>query len=430
MVLNIFSILMSAILFMDASATNGQFDKQGLFVNPGAERQVSGTYECMKSIEAGAGLSLLLWDSLNVNFKPVSITIPERTKGMEKEMDTVVMDQVTDIRVFDPRVHGVGFPLTPKAVSLEPMGTDSSSVEEVTIKWVEEEKEDPYALDVAAWHEGITDGTKEELKHSIRAGIEFVRAGCLTYNEHLNLSAMTLTGIQIQIGKVLNTLKKLTKKAGLTWETWVEKHLPFIKERSRTRAMLLASRTDCHHPTYLALGSDRLDLLCSVTKEAWAKGEKDPIGSLLEKYGIPFTQDPDESLPEFKALADAALSCERLLKNNFIIDFTLVRDLTVIGVQFNQALITDLQKNQASGGNPKLYLENLLENEGKVPGPDDDEKRFIDFNTLSTRLVKTIDYIDKDESQLDKIDTDTFQRLFDKLQALKNKLEASISKAA
>ena len=93
-------------------------------------------------------------------------------------------------------------------------------------------------------------------------------------------------------------------------------------------------------------------------------------------------------------------------------------------------MITDLQKNQASGGNPKLYLENLLENEGKVPGPDDQEKRLIDFNTLSTRLVKTLDYIDQDESQLDKIDTGMLQRLFDKLQALKNKLEAPVSKAA
>jgi hypothetical protein len=63
---------------------------------------------------------------------------------MEEKQETVVLDQVTDIRVYDPRIQGVGFPLTPKAVSLEPIGTDSSSVEEVTVKWVEEEKEDPY----------------------------------------------------------------------------------------------------------------------------------------------------------------------------------------------------------------------------------------------------------------------------------------------
>ena len=153
---------------------------------------------------------------------------------MEDKEKTVLVDQVPENRVFDSQAHGVGFPLTPKAVSLEPIGTDSSSVEEVTVMWIKEEKEDPYALDVAAWYEGIKDTTEDELKHSIQTGIEFVREGCLTYNEHLNLSAMTLTGIQIQIGKVLNTLKKLTKKAGLTWETWVEKHLPFMKERSRT----------------------------------------------------------------------------------------------------------------------------------------------------------------------------------------------------
>jgi hypothetical protein len=44
------------------------FDKQAPFVNLWAERWWF--YDCVavKGVEAEAGLSLLLWDSLNVNF--------------------------------------------------------------------------------------------------------------------------------------------------------------------------------------------------------------------------------------------------------------------------------------------------------------------------------------------------------------------------
>ena len=54
-------------------------------------------------------------------------------------------------------------------------------------------------------------------------------------------------------------------------------------------------------------------------------------------------------------------------------------------------------------------------NNGKETDEDDGEKRIQDFNTLSNRLIKTIDYIVKDSNQHAKVDQNTFTKLLEKL---------------
>ena len=218
-------------------------------------------------------------------------------------------------------------------------------------------------------------------------------------------------------GKVLLTLKQLTRKAGYLWTNWADKHLPFIKPRSREHAMLLASREDCH--PYLALGVERLELLCQATK---GSKEKNPIGELLKKYNILFTQDSEVSPAEFKGLIDAALNSEKLKYNGISVNFDLVKQLTYFKVEVDNGLITRLLETQASGGSEQRYLELLAINGGKVLSTSDTEKRFQDFNSLSNRLVKTLAFIRQDERQLEKIDTNVLLQLLGELQLLKNKL--------
>ena len=79
------------------------------------------------------------------------------------------------------------------------------------------------------------------------------------------------------------------------------------------------------------------------------------------------------------------------------------------------------------GGNPATLLEDLASKEGDDDPDADTEKRIQDFNSLSTRLIETIDYLVKDaENQdptdfdhLETLDVDTFEILIAKLEKLK-----------
>ena len=304
-----------------------------------------------------------------------------------------------------------------KVLDQEPyLGTDSTAVTEITAIYLEEEKKDPNVEMVKAWVESLTRGDVD-VAHEIDVGIDIAKAVTNDYNETYDLSQMTLAGRMILIGKVLLTLKQLTRKAGYLWTRWADVHLPFLKPRSRERAMLLASREDCH--PYLALGTERLELLCQATKDF---KEKDPIGTLLKKYNILFSQDSEVSPAEFKGLIDAALNSEKLRQNEISVNFDLVKQLTYFKVEVDNSLITRLRETKASGGSEQGYLELLALGGGKVLSTSDAEKRFQDFNSLSTRLVKTLAFIREDEKQLARIDTTVFLQLLEELQALKSKL--------
>lgn len=361
-----------------------------------------------------------------------------------KEKPNIVKNEVAEAGKEDEKKTGENLPeikkgaeenrpLSPKGQSAEskpskvrPMesildaepylGTDSTDVVKITSIYIEDEKTDPNVEMVNAWFESLKRGNVDE-DHEIVVGIEIAKAVSADYNEYYDLSQMTQAGKLILTGKVCLTLKGLTRTAGYLWTKWADKHLPFMKPRSRERAMLLASREDCH--PYLVLGVERLELLCQATKSS---KEQDPIGSLLKKYDILFSQDSESSPAEFKGLIDAALNSEKLSQNGITADFDLVKQLTDFNVDVDNSLITRLQEAKASGGSEKRYLELLALGGGKQLLTSDVEKRFQDFNSLSTRLVKTLAFIREDEKQLEKIDIEILLQLLEELQVLKNKL--------
>jgi hypothetical protein len=345
----------------------------------------------------------------NINDNKVAVPVTEPTMTKEKQL-IVPGDQATGSESFP------AWPME-KILEGEPyVGTDSTAVQEITILYTEEEKSDPNVEMVNSWFEKLT-SSDVDVDQEINVGIELAREVSAAYNQFYDLSQMTLAGRQILLGKVLLTLKRLTRTAGYLWTRWADTHLPFLKPRSRERAMLLASREDCH--PYLALGVERLELLCQATK---GSKEKNPIGALLKKYDILFSQDSETSPAEFKALIDAALNSEKLRLNGITVNFDLVKQLTYFKVEVDTSLITRLRETQASGGSEQRYLELLAINAGKVLPTPDAEKRFQDFNSLSSRLVKTLAFIRQDERQLEKIDTTVLLQLLEELQALKSKL--------
>jgi hypothetical protein len=290
------------------------------------------------------------------------------------------------------------------------LGTDSTAVSKVTAIFTEEEKADPRVEEVKAWLEHLAGG-EVDVTREIDVGIAIAKTVSADYNEFYNYTQMSLAGRTILIGSVLNPLKELSKKAGYLWTRWADTHLPFLKPRSRERAMLLASRPDCH--PYLVLGVERLELLCQATKD---------IGALLKRYKILFTQDSEASPAEFKALVDAALNNEKLRENEIEVSFELVKQLTYFKVEVDNNLFSRLNEVEVSGGSKVKYLERLALNAGKVLAPPDAEQRLKDFNSQSARLVKTLAFIRDDESQLAKVDKTILLQLWEELQVLKSKL--------
>jgi len=300
----------------------------------------------------------------------------------------------------------------------EPLiGRDETTIYDITTQYLRQEKEDETVKKVKEWIKRVN---RSDVKADaeLAGGIELADEVSFKYNLFYNLSQAELAGQAIWVGKVLLTLKELTKKANQGWPIWAQRNLAFIKERNRQRFMLLAGRPDCYR--YRALGVERLEMLVAATRGI--KGDPDPIGTLLKHYNIEWAEDSQESLSEFKGLIDAALANERLRKNEIKVDFNVVQQLTQYKVEINQTLITNLKEVEASGGSEQKYLENLAINAGKKTQKPTTEKKMDDFNSLSVKMTETLEAMTDDEDQLEKVDKKELVRLFLKLQTLKNML--------
>jgi hypothetical protein len=304
------------------------------------------------------------------------------------------------------------------------LGEDITDVQEVAIPYTEEQKNDPNVEMANNWLEKLTHSDINR-DQQINLGVEIAKAVSDDLDRYYGWTQMTLAGRQVLLGKILNTLKRLTREAGYMWQKWADTHLRFLKPRSRERAMLLASREDCH--PYIALGAERLEQLCQVTK---GSKEQNPIGALLDKYSILSVQDPDVTPAEFKILVDAALKSEKLQQNGISVNFDIVRQLTQRKVEVDSTLITRLQETRASGESEERYLERLALSGGKALLDSDPEKPFRDFNSLSSRLLDALAQVLKDETRFDKIDAIVLSRLVGQLQSLQSKLVQSAESQA
>ena len=256
------------------------------------------------------------------------------------------------------------------------------------------------------------DGDPKEL---LEQGIGILREGFADFNSLKHLFGQYDAKWSIRLGELLLGQKELTRKAGLQWGKWAAESLPFIGKRTRETFMHLAKRQDCHQ--YAFLGVERLDVLCSATKGL--KGT-DRIGDFMTRHGIIFNPAEEFNLDEFKQNVDAALGMDRLLHNQLPADPVVVRALTVAGKEIDGKLIRKLKEIQQCSGSPDAYLRNLTVTSGQGTGNlDDEDQKAQDFNSLSNRLIETIDYlITEREAEIEKVDPDTFVKLLMKLEML------------
>jgi hypothetical protein len=335
-------------------------------------------------------------------------------------------ETITTEQENDPDQSGLALDLEqPMAEALSYMGMDSTAV--IDIAFVDE-KPGRNQNAVTKWLEKIEKPTKgkELSKKGInKLGIKLLERLVADSNRQINLAAKNNAEMAIYIGIILLKLKEINRNSKVPWGPWAEENLPFLDKRNRQKYMLLARRTDCHD--YVYLGIDRMEVLCSMTKKS---DEENPIGALLEKYDIGFDENSEIKMDEFKKAIDAAISNERLIKNGVQVNFNLINNIVNIGVDVDKSMIKRLKDVQECGGNPETLLENLALNRGMDDPDPSGEKRLQDFNTLSTRLGKTIDYIIQDVDQIENVDWETYELLIQKLRELQEAAGVEEAEAA
>lgn len=293
----------------------------------------------------------------------------------------------------------------------ELMGTDSTSPLDISSIEIIDEQES-----VKTWMGKGKKPKKGQVVNNdevIKEGIELIEEISGEANRVINIAFKNFADKAIQIGLICHKLKVLIRGNKQPWAVWAEENLPFIAKRNREKYMRLASRQDFWPFSFL--GVDRGELLCSVTEDM--DGD-DRIGNLLKKYKIPFNEEMEINMSEFKAMIDAAINNERLTNNGLTINFNLITNIVNLGVDFDKSMIKRLKDIQECGGNPENLLQKLMLTGGQENVDTSPDKRLKDFNHLSNRLIVTLEFIMQDEAQLAKIHKDTFEKLMAKLNSI------------
>lgn len=300
-------------------------------------------------------------------------------------------------------------PSEPETESWSYMGIDSTSPIKVDIVSIDDGKRES----VNTWIGKIKHprkGQSANYDQIIKDGIELIKDISCDANMLINVANKNFADRAISIGLICHKLKALIRGNKKPWTVWAEEKLPFISKRNREKYMLLASRPDCWPVSFL--GVDRMEMLCSVTRDM---DGTDRVNDLFKNYEIPFDENMEINMSEFKAKIDAAINNERLINNGLTINFNLVTNIVNLGVDFDKSMISRLKDIRDCGGNPETLLERLMLTGGKEDMDVTPEKRLQDFNHLSSRLIKTLEVIMSDQDQLVKIDRDTFATLIEKL---------------
>jgi len=260
-------------------------------------------------------------------------------------------------------------------------------------------------------------------------GIEIVKVQYADYNSITHIFGYQNAEMSIHLGKILIKLKSVARKTGERWGEWAAKNLPFMKARTMEKFMNLARRRDCHK--YAILGTERLDVLCSATKDV--QDEADPIGAFMERHKVVFDPTKEFVVEEFTKQIDVALGCERVEMKGFNIPREKISTLHKLGREIDQTLIKSLTIARQSGGDPEAIVDRLIINGGKDDQLSTPQKRLADFNTSASRMLSTLDFILANQDHVDLIDRETYQMLMEKLaeiQTIRNMNSAKIEEAA
>jgi hypothetical protein len=248
----------------------------------------------------------------------------------------------------------------------------------------------------------------------IKEKIEQVRVMATEYNLFVSHTSKAIAEWRIRLGAAFNELRFLVRMSDESWEQWADENLPFVGKRNRQKCMLLARRVDCHRHT--DLGVDRLEMLCSATKDSDAEN---PIGAFMSRHGIAVDETADVDLEGFKLQVDTALNREKLERRHIQVSPEVVETATREGKSFDKGFLKRLSNIQRDGGDPEAYLRDpssvRQEKEESEPTVED---RVKEFKTLANKMIRTVDDILTCPDQISKIEPDSINELIEKLMEL------------
>ncbi len=145
------------------------------------------------------------------------------------------------------------------------------------------------ADDIPEEHASKKDKEKYITKQILKAVKEF------------ELTGKASTELEYRIGSMFIVLKKVIKKDGKEWESYMEEKFAYLNKRTVQRYMRLAKQFDLHtYPTLSFAGQTRLLSLLKIVPK------KEPIADFLDQNGIAINRElkhPKDIL-DFKASID------------------------------------------------------------------------------------------------------------------------------
>lgn len=309
-----------------------------------------------------------------------------------------------------------------------PLGVDTTPVNVIAFGSLTVGNTDPKNLETwLAATKSLKNVQPEDKSKLIEDGLKISSGLIGECNKLLNLTGKTIAEKAISIGRVCIRLKNMKPGAGdgVRWGDWADNNIP-LGVRTRQKYMLVSSRPDCHEFTHL--GVDKMAILCSLTEKPKKNSNENPIKTLLNNYNISSDQDNTTSMDEFKKQVEAIIVTERLIKKGLNLGYEEIKAAIDVGVQFDKALIDRLRDSSDGGGNAGVLLSKIIDgNDTRSLTRKSDKERLKDFNTLSSQLIKTLDYLlgtfdeNVDDDLTEKIDEDTFIVLMEKLEVIKSR---------
>ena len=348
--------------------------------------------------------------------KESSQEVPDSDSNQETQSTPERREKISEVSFWDSGNAGnFGF-----------AGTDSTSVIDIVSTVVE--TDDALTEEATTWLSQAISSLKER-NEAIQHGIDLTKTLAADLNFNINMAGKTIAQKTIIIGKSCNRLKYLNQGSKTPWGPFAEENLKFISKRNRQKYMSVASREDCHELDFL--GIDCLDALCSLTKGLKKEfPDQNVIKILFAEYDIPYDDRTEMDMEDFRKKIDRAIKHQRLKRKGLEIPFELLNEAMDNGIKIDNSLVKRLKDAEASGGDRETLLKNIIAKNDEDDPEREKEQRMDDFNTLSAKLSQTVEYLLDDIDELEKLDRDLFDCLWEKLKELKEIFEPAETAAA
>ncbi len=205
-----------------------------------------------------------------------------------------------------------------------------------------------------------------DTKKLIELGIDHTKKAWADFNISNGITWKENAHRGFVLGLCLITLKSLVKATGENWEDFVKRELKFLVQlRTGQKYMLIAKTRKAEE--YCFVGLERLYWLSNAVKDNTRSD--DPIGEFLIQKGIQIKEGEDFDLDDFRVKIDSACCRKKGMK------------------------------------------------------------KAETFNSLSTRLVKTIESILEDNARLNEIKDDILRNLIEKINLIQTERAAAAEPA-